>query len=291
MTTHFKVLILCLATILFTTSCSKEGSNESPLAAVSIEPLKNIFETIAGDRFRTYTIMPQGNNPETFELSSIGRFNVEKSDLIITTGLMPFEKQLLKSSDNKQRFINVSEGIDFIYGTHYHNDANNRSKRHAHKVADPHVWLSPQNNIIIARNIKDYLCRIDPKNAETYESNYKIYAQKLEAIDADISAKLSDLKVKSFIVWHPSLSYFAKDYGLNQISVSSDNKEASVGSVASIIKQAKEKGVKVMFFQKEFDMRQASTISDELNANVILINPVSYDWESQLQIIVDGLTE
>ena len=58
-------------------------------------------------------------------------------------------------------------------------------------------------------------------------------------------------------VWHPSLSYFARDYGLEQISLGTEGKEMSAKSLTEAIDKARDKGVGVFFFQKEYDSRQA----------------------------------
>ena len=87
---------------------------------------------------------------------------------------------------------------------------------------------------------------------------------------------LASKKGTAFLVWHPSLSYFARDYGLLQISVGQEGKEASVQQLQSKIDEAKAHNAEVFFYQKEFDSRQAEVVNEQIGAEMVIINPLNY---------------
>lgn len=285
MKTLFNIFSILLLSFLFP-SCDGKERDERPILAVSIEPQRHILEQIAGDRYRIVTMMPGGDNPETFEPSPLRRIDVEESEVYFTIGLLPFEDALISSAREKTKFVNTSLGIDLIYDTHSHNEGGHS---HTHKTADPHIWTSVRNAKTIAKNMVETLIHIDPNNSSLYKGNYEKYSAHLDSLDVSFANKIKKNGVKAFLVWHPSLSYFAKDYGLEQVSVSSDTKEMSVVSVADVIEKAKEESINVMFYQREFDGRQADMIGKSVGARLKPFSPVSYYWEKELSSVVDEL--
>jgi zinc transport system substrate-binding protein len=96
---------------------------------------------------------------------------------------------------------------------------------------------------------------------------------------------------KAFAVWHPSLSYFARDYGLEQISVSFENKEMSPVRLAEVADEARAHNVGVFFFQQDYDSRQAQTLNNAMKTKMITVNPLAYDWDKELSNVVDALAQ
>jgi zinc transport system substrate-binding protein len=135
----------------------------------------------------------------------------------------------------------------------------------------------------------DALIEIDPDGADFYRQRHSRLDSRLDSLDRVLADKLTDIKTRAFAVWHPSLSYFARDYGLTQISVGFENKEMSPRALAEVTDDARQAGVKVLFFQKEYDSRQANSLCGAIGAELVTINPLEYDWEAQLISIADIL--
>lgn len=47
--------------------------------------------------------------------------------------------------------------------------------------------------------------------------------------------------------------------------------------------------MKVIFIQQEFDAKQAESFASEINAKVVPINPLSYNWSEELLHITDAI--
>ncbi len=135
------------------------------------------------------------------------------------------------------------------------------------------------------------LVEIDPSNKDTYTKNFKKLLQSLDSLDNSIKERLDTHRGEAFIVWHPSLSYFARDYGLRQISLSPEGKEASITMMQTAIDQAKEAGAKVLFFQKDVDSRQATVANEQIGATLVNINPLNYNWEEEITVIADAFSQ
>ena len=112
---------------------------------------------------------------------------------------------------------------------------------------------------------------------------------KIAKLDKEIQAYLPGAG-KSFLIYHPALSYFARDYGLTQISIEEGGKEPSPAQLKALIARCKEMGVEVVFVQKEFDTRNAEVIANELRIPIVAINPLSYQWEREMRTIARMLS-
>lgn len=275
-------------------SCTGVAATADNSVMVSIEPLRGIAQRIAGDGFEVATLMESGANPETFEPSMSKRMQLERARSFIVTGLLPFEQTLVNDGDlSAVSVIDVSQGIDLIYGTHEHlHAAHGEHSEHGHAdcgSADPHIWMSLRNLETIARNIAAGLSEIDPEHAADYQARGEALVAELQEADNKAAALVSTARVKSFAVWHPSLSYFARDYGLEQIPVGSETKEASVGRLRGVIDEAVADSVRVFFFQREYDTRQAQSVCERIGSRMVTIDVQSSNIVEQLSRIADEL--
>lgn len=255
---------------------------------VSIQPQKYFLEKIVGDRFDVACLLSQGSNPEAYEPSLSHLMNLEKSEAYFRIGNIGFELAILNKAKNNNPDLKIydnSKGIGLIEGSHGVAD----SDGHNHEV-DPHIWTSVPNAMKIARNMYDAVVELDPANKKEYTANYEKLKAELEQLNADLSSKLQPVKGSSFAVWHPSLSYFARDYGLNQISIEYEGKEAPIQYMQSKISAAKKDKVKVFFFQKEFDGRQAEVVNEQIGAKMVTINPMNYHWDVEMRTLANALT-
>lgn len=278
------VLIIAVAALLLP-SCSKEqaeAKHDSKLLIASIEPQRNILEQLTDSTFTIRTMLARGADPETFEPSMSERLKVDSAEIYFSTGVLPFEATIQNVASGTH-FANTSQGIEFIYDTHGHGGHEH------HGLADPHYWSSIEGVRAMARNMARSLYSRYPEDSAAVSERLIIFNEHLDSVSAYISSQLSSHKGESFAVWHPSLSYFARENELKQISLGTEGKEMSARSLRDAIDKAKKNGVKVFFFQKEYDSRQAQTLNDGIGSRIIEIFPLDYDWEKQLKLITDEI--
>ena len=97
-----------------------------------------------------------------------------------------------------------------------------------------------------------------------------------------IHTLVDSLHPKAFLIYHPTLTYFAQDYGLTQIAIETDGKEPSPAQLVRLIRLCKEKQVRTIFVQQEFDRRNAELIAKETGTHLVDINPLSYEWKEEM---------
>lgn len=287
--------VICMAGIIATSSCNTKSEDTRPVIAVSIEPQHNILRQLAGDRFNIVTVISGSESPETFEPSPSKRMEIENADVYFTTGLFVFEENLKLATNDDSRFINTSEGIDLIFDhSHGHNHSQflpNVPVGSTEIEADPHVWLSVRNMRKIASNMADRLVTLDPEHASEYKANLKKMCSHLDSLDNAFVTRIAAAGSPAFMLWHPSMGYFARDYGLKMITMGHENKEVSATSLKALIDSAKNANARIFLFQNHIDSRQAESISAGTGARLVTFNPLAYDWESELNKVVDELSQ
>lgn len=286
-------LILALSlTLVLIIGCKGplKKSGEKPIISVTMEPQRYFTEAIAGDKFTVISMVPKGSSPETYDPTPQQLVSLGESDAYLRIGYIGFEQvwmdRLLSNTPHLQVF-DTSRGIDLIFeaghahGDHYHPGG-----------VEPHVWNSTANALIIARNTYKALCTLDKKNQPYYEARYDSLCQRIEQTDSIIRTTLNNPQAAhAFMIYHPALSYFARDYGLHQIAIEEGGKEPSPVHLKNLIDQCKEKKVGIIFIQPEFDQRNAQIIAEQTGTKIIPINPLNYDWQAEMIGVAQALYE
>ncbi len=283
--------IFLLIAVLITSCNQKEINHHSRKITVSILPQKFLVEQLCGDNFEVNVLLPPGANHETFEPTPGDMRNLENAELYISTGLLDFERNWLPrftESRTGLAVINTSEGIDLL-GGHHHEDA--ESHNHEGSGLDPHIWLSPSAMKLQAGTIVNALNNIDSSKKESYNSNLLAFNQLMDSIDHRIRQILSASQGKSFMIFHPALAYFARDYGLTQISIEEEGKEPSAIRIKELIQLAREKNIHSILISKEFDVRHAEAIAKELNAKVIVFDPMAGNWAENMILLANLIAQ
>ncbi len=292
------VILLILALALAAMSCSRrEASDARKLSlTVSIEPQRAILEEIAGNRAEVVTLLRGGADPETYEPTFASMMRLERNDAYFMIGNVDFEKQLSNrlTPEAVSRMVNCSEGIVPVKDTHshahHHDDGDDDHEEEGAEQPDPHTWSSVRNLRVMAGNMLATLCRLDPEGEPYYTERYDRLVNRLDSLDSSWSAELAPLKGKSFMMWHPALSYFARDYNLGQHSVSAQHKETTPAKLHEILSMSGHDDRPLVFFTaRGLDPRVAATVTSQLDIPVVEFDPLDYNWQTSLEKVVETL--
>lgn len=273
-----------LATVLLAACAPRQAVDENTLY-VSILPLRSIVEGIVGDDFKIDVLVPPGASPETFEPTARQFVGVNKARLVFNVGLIDFETNLLSKIKDQDKVVNLSSGIDLIAGSCSHGG---HGHEHAHGV-DPHVWTSPKALQQMAANAYDAIRRAYPDSAK-YEANYNRLRDRLRELDTRTAEKIARSGVEYFIVYHPALTYYARDYGLRQVAIEADGKEPSARQLTAIIRQAREDGVRRIFYQNQFPASTVEIIARDIDAEYVEIDPLQEDAIANIDAMTQLIT-
>ena len=269
---RYVLLMVTAGTLL---SCSSpKSSNDARIITVSIEPLRYFTQQIVGDSYEVVTMVPKGSSPETYEPTARQMTKLSESILYIKVGNLGFERTWmprLEANAPHTTIVDASQGI-----------GNNEDD-------DPHTWMSTNNALVIARNIYHAVKHINAKDSTIYKRRLDSLCNVIKATDEYAMSLTSQAHCKAFVIYHPALTYFASDYGLEQIAVEEHGREPTAADLQRIISTARSKGVKTMFIQKEFANRNVDVIANAIGATKVEINPLGYDWEKEMKHIADAI--
>jgi zinc transport system substrate-binding protein len=274
-----KVLGVGLLSLL-TVSCAKRTADKEEaglLVSVTIEPQRYFVEKIGGERFRVNVVVPAGQSPETYDPTPQQMAVIQESVAYLQIGYVGFEQVWMSSiHENNLRMpiFDLSEGMTWEESGEGH-------EGHFHEV-DPHIWNSFEGARVIARNTLQALKQIDAAHRAEYEANYTELAEDLWAMEATVAERLRSLCGQGFIIYHPTLTYFAREFNLTQLSIEKDGKEPSPAQMQALVKEAKRLKTRFAFIQQEFDTKNVETVAKATGCRTMTIYPLAYDTPAEL---------
>ena len=188
---------------------------------------------------------------------------LEKADAFIINGagMEAFMDKVIEQRP-KLKVIEASKGIELL------KDENGEE--------NAHVWVSISGAIKEVNIIAEGLAAFDEKNAAAYRENAKAYVKLLEVQSDKMHKELDAFKNKDIVTFHEAFPYFAKEFGLNIVSVveREPGAEPSAGELAQLIDTINDTKVKVLFAEPQYSQKAAESIAKETGAKVYLLDPI-----------------
>jgi len=285
------ILILSIAAVLFSCNSSKTKKTDSgkKVITVSILPQKTFVEKIVGDDFEVNVLIPSGASPAAYTLLPSQLKDISKSIVWFRMGYIGFEyswKEKIEQANTNMLVVDLSEGLDLIaeeneqHGDHIHMDG-----------VDPHIWMSPILVKQIAKRITEVVSDLNPGKEAVYNANYTKFANEIDDLHLHIKSTLKEFEGEKIIMYHPSLSYYVRDYGLVQYALEPGGKETTPQHMASIVDIANEENIRIIYIQSEFDREHARVFAEEIKGEVIQVWPLNPEWEENLLEITNLLVD
>lgn len=207
--------------------------------------------------------------------------------MIFSVGLIDFEQSLLQKLEERDKVVPLSRGIELLAGSCAHMHGNDGEHGHAHGI-DPHVWTSPRALSIMARNAYEAIHAAWPDSTK-YTLNHKRLQEQLRELDRRTAAKIGKSGVDYFIIYHPALTYYARDYGIRQEAIEADGKEPSARRLTELIRQARRDGIRRIFYQNQFPASVVEVIARDIDADYVEIDPLREDVIANIDAITDSI--
>ena len=177
---------------------------------VTLSILQTIVSPIVGDVGEVYSIVSGDVEPHSFTLTPSTIQEALNSDLIVITGHMDWEMELIERVSEEKgvqpslislNLLNLTgikileiEGVKNIHG----------------------FWLLPDNAIVIARALRDKLSTLKPEFSEKFSQNYLLFERdvlNLKTVLVELSEKYNCLG-KMVVVGFYAEQYVAEALGL-----------------------------------------------------------------------------
>lgn len=207
-----KIIKLCSLFIILIciSGCLKEDKLTNENVYTTIYPIKYLTEYLYGETKVINSIYPNGAEVTKYELTNKQKETYSKGALFVYNGLTN-EKELARE------FLNTNKNmllIDVSYGLKYENNLEE-------------LWLSPNNYLMLAKNIKNNLLEYTTSKVtkESIEKKYNELEEKLSYMDAELRsiAASAIMDGSSTILVSSDKLKFLEKYGFEIINVNSDN--------------------------------------------------------------------
>lgn len=192
----------------------------------------------------------------------------EAADLIVISGagLEEFLDDMLEDKP----IIDASQSIELICPEEDHDHEHEEEHEHEghHHDQDPHIWLSPENAGIMARNICTGLSRQYPEYREVFEANLTSLLEKLDTLQAYGEETLAGLNCRELITFHDGFAYFAEAFDLTILEAVEEESgsEASAKELIHLIEEVEHHSLPAIFTEQNGSVSAAGVISRETGA-------------------------
>lgn len=239
----------------------------TPVAAFAGEKVKvvtsftiiaDMARNVAGDAAEVESITKPGAEIHEYQPTPRDMVKAQKATIILWNG-MNLEKwfeRFLTDAPSAESFV-VSEGVkpEFIDG----------------EKPNPHAWMSPANALIYVENIRKALLQKDPNNAQKYNENAAIYAQKIRNLQKKLAHALDGIppSQRYLVTSEGAFSYLAQDMGMREVYIWPVNAEqqGSPLQVRKVIDTVRKHHIPVVFSESTVSDKPAKQVAKETGAH------------------------
>ena len=265
-----RFLLSTLLLVIVTTAAV--GASDRIVVVVSIEPQRWLVEQIGGQGVVVTVLVEPGESPETYQPTDAQVTRLMRADLYLSIGV-PFERGPwfeAMTSTGGVRLVDSRQGIDLLSG-------------------DPHIWLSPRLLAIQARTVAGALSRLDPAHRTVYQTRSTTLEERLAELDQRLEEQLAPFSGRTFLVLHPSWTYFARDYELVQLAIEVEGHEPSDRELTLLQDRARQTRATTVFVQPQFKGRGVRVFAKAIGGRVEILDPLAADVVTNLESTADKL--
>ena len=218
-------------------------------------PINFIINQLYEEHSKIYSVYPTGVDVDKYELSTRKLEEYSKSDLFIFNSLD-------KDRDYAVKMINLNSKlkvIDVATGMKYDNSIEE-------------LWLSPNNYLMMAENLKNGLAEYitNPYLVEEINDKYKDLEYEISKLDADLTEAITSAKYKTIVTDNDTLKFLEK-YGLKVISLE-ENKDLTTNKIEEVKNLIKEKQIKYIYSTTSKTNNTVKELIDNNNLEQISMN-------------------
>jgi ABC-type Zn uptake system ZnuABC Zn-binding protein ZnuA len=245
-----------LETMEFSAIELADGEKLNIVATTNI--VADIVRNVGGDKINLTELLLVGTDPHTFEPTPSDVAMVADAHAIFVNGfgLELFLDELIRNAGEQVIVISVSSGIERT------ND-------------DPHLWMAVDNVLVFVQNIEQALSKLDPANAETYQTNAAMYTAQLIELDSWVKAQIATIPTENrkMVTDHEAFGYYADRYGLEIIGAVipaySTNASPSARDLAALQEIIEQHKVKAIFVSIKANPTLAKRLAEDTGIQLV----------------------
>jgi len=280
---HISKIILFSGILVATASARAELK-----VVTTIKPLHSLISNVMDGVGEPGLIIDGSISPHSFTMKPSHAKMLEEADVIFWIG-EGIETSMEEPLDSIAKDAEVIEFMELdsiaklkfreesIFGDHDdHDDHDDHAghEGHNHGEFDAHIWLDPSNAKEMVHEIAHELGDLDPANKDKYEANAEATIKALDQLISDVGTDInSDAK---FVVFHDAYQYFEERFGVRAAGALTLNTDVLPGAkqIADIQDVIKDKGIKCIFSEPQFNPKIITTIAEDMNIKTGVFDPL-----------------
>nr|UOP04349.1 zinc ABC transporter substrate-binding protein [Conchiformibius kuhniae] len=251
------------------------GAFAEPLPVVaSFSILGDVAAQIGGERVRVTNLVGADADAHAYRLTARDIQTIGNAKLVLLNGLGLEKADIVRAvKQSKTAYAEAAAGIKPIKaeaGGHHHHHGDGHD--HHHGEFDPHVWHDPVLMRQYAANVAAALGKADPAGKAHYAARLQRYHAQLQQLDQFARQQFAAIPAaqRKVLTGHHSFGYLGKRYGVVFLAPQGVSTEAepSARTVAAIIRQIKQQGLKAVFTENIKDGRMVARIAQETGVKI-----------------------
>ncbi|WP_286175556.1 zinc ABC transporter substrate-binding protein [Labrenzia sp. CE80] len=171
---------------------------------------------------------------------------------------------------------------------------------HDHDGADAHIWLDPNNALVMIDVIAAELAENDAENADAYSANADAMKKRITELTAEIDKELAGVRGRPFVVFHDAYHYFEDRFSVQAAGAITLNPETPAGAdrISEVRETIKELGVVCVFSEPQFTPKLVNVVLEGSNAKTAVLDPLGTGiengpglYEALLRKTADSMTD
>ncbi len=269
-------LLVIVLSVVFTKSVA---AGEKIKIVTSLPDLAGIAREIGGKYVTTFAIAKGYQDPHFVDPKPSYMIRLQKADMFIQVGLdleIGWVPPLLEGARNSKilpgaaGYVDASAGIPLLE-VPQGDPAKLRAEGDIHIYGNPHYWLDPLRGKLIAENIYQGLCRVQPQNKTQFENNLSVFRNKIDELTAKLQARLEAYRGVKVIAFHNSWPYFDERFHFDLVGFIEPKPgiPPTPKHLVSVIKSMKQQAIRLMIISPYFSKKTSRLIAAKTGAVLV----------------------
>lgn len=264
---------------------------QAPKIISSINPVYQIVNSITGDDKNNVLLINPRASEHEYQLKPSDVNKINNADVVfyISDDLEIGLQDLISKAKNQTKIIPLikTKGLKLLIF----------QLRPGENTADAHIWLNPENAILMARNIADILSQLNPDGAATYQKNLEQFVVDVRNMDDRNRLELIKVRPKSFMSYHNGISYFEDYYQVKSAGVMTyyPNQILTIEDVKKINNKIKQSGISCLIStpQEINDIPMQLALNNKIKFSLadIVGNQMNYQQNGYVKMMTDFVDE
>lgn len=260
-----------LALSLFSQSSLAFKNGDRLTIGITLHPYYSFVSHIVGDKADVVPLIGEGYNPHNYNPLPSDILRALSLDVLVVNGIGhdQWAFEIMEAAGGEPApYIYANNAVSLI-----------PVEGAGDKSVNAHTFISTVTAIQQVYEIARELGKMDPDNADEYGRNARAYANSLRRLKAEYTQLLSDVDTSNFkaATMHGAYGYLMQEFGLHITAVIEPRHgvEPTARQLANTIDEINASGVNVLFAEKFFAGKLASTIQSETGVHVYSFSHIS----------------